>query len=238
VRIVFVDESYSDGHYFIGALLIKPENVRLLELALDRLMAEISSEHSSGILPNEEFHGTDLFSGKGIWREITKGERYINSVLDRAFQVLSNIEFSILLQGLNKRQLENRYSLQDDPHRITLKILIEKIDQKLEDFDSFGIIICDERGSALEKDTYRELLREVQVRDTDGLYARKVVRVVDTLHFVSSKKSRSIQAIDLITFLHRRISVHTHASNAENEFTQMLWTKVKDKIVYQGIWAP
>ena len=222
----------------MGALLIKPENVRLLELALDQLMAVISSEHSSAILPSEEFHGTDLFSRKGIWREITKGERYINSVLDRAFQVLSNVEFSILLQGIDKKRLEDRYSLPDDPHRLALKFLIEKIDRKLEDLDSFGIIICDEKGSALEKDAYRELLREVQVHDTGGPYARKIVRIVDTLHFVNSKKSRGIQAIDLITFLHRRISVHTHASDAENQFTQMLWAKVRDKVVYERTWAP
>lgn len=233
-----MDESYSEGHYFVGALLIKPENVRLLELGLDQLMATISSERNSAILPSEEFHGTDLFSGKGIWREITKGERYINSVFDRAFQVLSSVEFSILLQGVDKKRLGGRYSLPDDPHRLALKFLIEKIDQELDDFDSFGIIICDETGSALEKDAYRELLREIQVHDTGGPYARKIVRIVDTLHFVSSKKSRGIQAIDLITFLHRRMSVHTHASNAENQFTQMLWKKVKDKVVYQGTWAP
>ena len=222
----------------MGALLIKPENVRILEMALDQLMAVISSEHNSAILPSEEFHGTDLFSRKGIWREIAKGERYINSVLDRAFQVLSSIEFSILLQGVDKKRLEDRYSLPDDPHRLALKFLIEKIDRKLEDFDSFGIIICDETGSALEKDTYRELLREIQVHGTGGPYARKIVRVVDTLHFVSSKKSRSIQAIDLITFLHRRISVHTHASDAESQFTRMLWDRVRDKVVYQRTWAP
>lgn len=189
----------------MGALLIKPENVRLLELGLDQLMEEISSEHNSAILPSEEFHGTDLFSGKGIWRVITKGERY---------------------------------SLSDNPHRLALKFLIEKIDRKLEDFDSFGIIICDETGSALEKDAYRDLLREIQVDGTGGPYARKIVRIVDTLHFVSSKKSRGIQAIDLITFLHRRISVHTHASDAEYQFTQMLWGKVRDKVVYQRTWAP
>lgn len=233
-----MDESYSEGHYFMGALLIKPENVRLLELGLDQLMAEISSEHNSAILPSEEFHGTDLFSGKGIWRVITKGERYINSVLDRAFQVLSSLEFSILLQGIDKKRLEDRYSLSDNPHRLALKFLIEKIDRKLEDFDSFGIIICDETGSALEKDAYRDLLREIQVDGTGGPYARKIVRIVDTLHFVSSKKSRGIQAIDLITFLHRRISVHTHASDAEYQFTQMLWGKVRDKVVYQRTWAP
>lgn len=222
----------------MGVLLIKPENVRLLELALDQLMAVISAEHNSAILPSEEFHGTDLFSGKGIWREITKGERYRNSVLDRAFDVLSGVEFSIILQGVDKKRLKDRYSLPDDPRRLALKFLIEKIDRKLEEFDSFGIIICDETGSALEKDAYRELLREIQVYDTGGAYARKIVRIVDTLHFVSSKKSRGIQAIDLITFLHRRISVHTQASDAENLFTRMLWEKVRHKVVYQRTWVP
>ena len=222
----------------MGALLIEPENARLLELALDQLMATISAEQNSAIHPREEFHGTDLFSGKGIWREITKGERYINSVLDRAFQALSSIEFSILLQGVDKKRLEDRYSLPEDPHCLALKFLIEKIDRKLEDFNSFGIIICDETGSALEKNAYRELLREIQVHGTGGPYSRKIVRIVDTLHFVSSNKSRGIQAIDLITFLHRRIAVHTHARNPEVEFTKMLWDRVRDKVVYQRTWAP
>ena len=236
--IAYVDESFSEGHYFMGALVLAPKDVGQLARNLHDLMEEVARENLGQINRNEEFHGSDLWGGKGVWRGIEKGERYRFAVVDRAVEIIINIDLTIFLQGIDIKLLTQRYSLPESPHKLALTFLIEKVDRHFEKAATYGLVICDHVGSPSEDSRYRKDFLDLQLNGTGGNFPRKICRIVDTLHFVKSKESRLVQAIDLIVFIHRRRTVHRTLQQSERVFLDYLWDKIQARVSYNRTWSP
>ena len=236
--IAYVDESFSEGHYFMGALVLAPKAADQLARKLHDLMGEVAIENPGQISRGEEFHGSDLWGGKGVWRGIEKGERYRLALVARAVDIILSTDVTILLQGIDIKLLSQRYSLPESPHKLALTFLIEKIDRHFEKVAAYGLVICDHVGSPSEDSRYRKDFLDLQINGTGGNFPRKISRVVDTLHFVKSRESRLIQAIDLIVFIHRRRTVHRSLQPNEKAFLDSLWGKIQEKVSYNRTWSP
>ena len=94
-----------------------------------------------------------------------------------------------------------------------------------------GLIICDETGSRSEDNKLRTLLKEWRTEGTGGHFPRYLESIADTLHFVPSKESRIVQAIDLITFVHQRLTVTRYPGELEGAVLSQLWREIENKVV-------
>jgi hypothetical protein len=233
MRIAYLDESFTPGYYFIGAALVTPHVADLVTQSLNNLMRLVSQDHPNVFSENDEFRGTQIWNGKGKWKNI--GDRYRYSVLIHAMQALSQLEIEIMLQGINRKQQEDRYFLPTPPHELALKYLLEQIDRNFHAKSTAGLVICDATSTPGEDSKYRNLFREWKISGTGGNFPRKLENIVDTLHFVPSHASRMIQAIDMITFVHQRISVTRHPSELEREVMNLLWRHIETRVVVQRI---
>ncbi|MEK6647754.1 MAG: DUF3800 domain-containing protein [Actinomycetota bacterium] len=236
--IAYIDESHSDGHYFMGSLVVTPESASLLAFRLDQLMDDIASIHQGIILSSQEFHGTDLWTGKDSWRNISDGVRYRYWIYEKVINSIVECKASIFLQGLDLNSQNARRTAPEPPHDFVLKSLLEKTDRYFEQQGVFGLAICDEIGSTAEMSSQRNNFRSLQKHGIGCNYPRKISRIVDTLHFVSSKESRLIQAIDLVVFLHRRRSVHRFKKESERDEVDRLWALLQPQVLYDRIWRP
>lgn len=59
--IAYIDESFSEGHYFMGALVLASKDVDQLARKMHDLMREVASENPGRINGSAEFHGSDLW---------------------------------------------------------------------------------------------------------------------------------------------------------------------------------
>ena len=143
-----------------------------------------------------------------------------------------------LPSGLDLNSQNARRTAPEPPHDFVLKSLLEKTDRYFEQQGVFGLAICDEIGSTAEMSSQRNNFRSLQKHGIGCNYPRKISRIVDTLHFVSSKESRLIQAIDLVVFLHRRRSVHRFKKESERDEVDRLWALLQPQVLYDRIWRP
>jgi hypothetical protein len=119
-----------------------------------------------------------------------------------------------------------------------LRYLIEKLDKELLGTSDHSILICDSGASNQEIQYIRNLLADMQNIGTGDLYPRRITQIVDTVHFSDSKRSRGIQAIDLISFLRHRMELQRANLVKRDSSVEQLWQVLEPKVVYDRVWVP
>ena len=238
MHTTFVDEAFSKGHFFMCALIIDGRELHKLEKEFRRIMAQLEASFPSHISSALELHAGEIFNGKGLWRKIFEGNRQRYEVLNNFAAVLASLELRILVHGLDVEKQKERYPLPTDPRYLSLRYLIEKLDKELLGTSDHSIVICDSGASNQEIQYIRNLLADMQNMGTGGLYPRQITQIVDTVHFSDSKRSRGIQAIDLISFLRHRMELQRANLVKRDSSVEQLWQVLEPKVVYDRVWVP
>lgn len=229
MKIAYLDESFTKGFYFIGALIVSPRDVNAISLAMDELLGFITSDQPGKFLKDDELKGSHIWNGKGQWSEV--GDRYRYAVMLHAFRALAKFDIEIALQGIDRRRLENRYINPLPPHELAMKYMLEQLDRRFISRNLNGIVVCDEPGSKTEQNRQRSLLRDWRINGTGGNFPRNLDSISDTLHFVPSHESRLIQAVDMVVYAHQRRMTTRYPVKDESEVMQLLWTIIESKVV-------
>ena len=238
MHAAFIDEAFSKGHFFMCALLIDGVELHKLEKEFKRIMAELESLFPSHISSTLELHAGEIFNGKGPWRKAFDGNRQRFEVLNNFAEVIASLNARILVHGLDVARQVQKYSLPTDPRYLSLRYLIEKLDKELLVTTDYSILICDSGASNQEIKHIRNLLVDMEVNGTGGLYPHHITQIVDTVHFSDSKRSRGIQAIDLIAFLRHRIELQRAKLVKRDSSVDQLWQVLEPKVVYDRVWLP
>ena len=220
------------------ALVIDGEQLRRLEEEFQRIMTQLESTYPAQISRSLELHAGEIYNGKGPWRKAFEGNRQRYEVLNHFAEALSAINLRILVHGLDVNRQLVKYSLPTDPRYLSLKFLIEKLDKELHLTSDISILICDSGASNQEIQYIRNLLIEMQMIGTGGLYPRQITQIVDTVHFSDSRKSRGIQAVDLISFLRHRVELQKANLVKRDSSIDQLWRLLESKVVYDRVWVP
>lgn len=231
--LAYVDESYTRDRYYMAALLIPGHQAIPLTDALDEVVAAAGQAY--GIAPSAELHGTDLLHGNRDWEPIKKMPRARIGIYHAGFQAIADHEVAVILRGLCSDLLRQRYATPYPPHQHVLAHLLERVDDYARVRDEHVLVIADEVGQQGE---YRQDLRKYQTVGTNGWRARKLERIVDTLHFAPSHTSRLLQAADLLVFLHHRIQAVPTKDERAQRANAALWERVASRIVHQHCWRP
>jgi hypothetical protein len=234
VLLTYLDESYTKERYLIAALMVPDAQARGLTAALDKVVKGAAWDYP--VSDEAELHAHEIFAGKGDWQRMAPMIRARIGVYDKALQAIADHDVTVIIRSVDITGLDRRYpSGHDHPHSVVLTHLIERVDEYAAAVDERALLIADEVSG---QDGYRRDLWLYQRSQTWGYRARKIERVVDTIHFAPSSSSRLVQAADLVAFLARRIKVHVETDERAKKANEALWSRIEPKIHHQGCWWP
>lgn len=238
MHIAFADESYSDNFYFMGGVIVTTTQLNSIEIAISKLIENIQSDRSVNIDSDIEIHGSYLFSGYKEWSFLRSEPRLRNWVAFKVIEIAVENGAKFVIQGIDSSRLLERYSEPLPPHVLTHKYLLERIDEALEKLDSYALVINDNRTNQTEHDYYRDNFHSLIKNGSDGIFPRRINRLVDTLYFVNSKRSRGIQLADLVTYVYRRRFVGSTLNKPTEDGIENCWELVSNNLLREKIWTP
>jgi hypothetical protein len=234
VLLTYVDESYDKSNYWITALIVPEREARSLTAALDAVVAKAFMAWPALSL-RAELHGHALFHGKDDWTPVETRPRVRIGVYNDAFAALADHDVQIIQRGVNIRRLNARYDYPDHPHAVVLAHLLERVDEYADRMDEWAIVIADEIDEAA---IYRQNLWHFQQYATPGYRARRIERIVDTIHFAPSSASRLLQAADLISYMNFRMLSNADRDDRAIAANTALWSRLNGKIYHHRCWHP
>lgn len=232
--LAYVDESYTATHYWIAALVCPEDTIAPLGQALDAVVEKAASTYQ-GISTRAELHGHRLFHGADDWAILKPMPRARIGVYNGALKAIGRSGSSIIIRGVHRKRLINRYTHPHHPHAVVLEHLLERVDEHAAVKNEHALVIADEVDQA---DQYRRALWFSQKYATSGYRSRQLSRVVDTLHFAPSEASRLVQAADLIAFMHTRITSGVDNDPRAVRANDALWARVAGNVTHSRCWCP
>jgi hypothetical protein len=222
VTLLFhVDESADDRYQYHVGVLVTGEKAAKAEALLDEVVARA---YEAGISRQRdaELHGHEIHSRCGDWGEASVPDSI--SVYSEALDVVAQSSIEVIARGINLAAFGRRYPGRT-PYVWEFSNLLERLNERLEVLDDYGIVIADEQHQ------YRHGLQRDVVHarrfGTGGYRDQRLTRILDTAHFVDSRLSRVTQLADLVAFiLRRRASYPTEADERAEAAMSDLAAKV------------
>lgn len=238
--LAYLDESYTDTHYFIGALVVPEAAARPLVADLDAIMNRVAAAHP-GVEPSVELHAHELVNGKGGWKPLAGLHRARIGIYREVLAAISRHHVDFIVEGIDRTKLSARYPKPDQPHSLALTWMMERVHEHTERVSmttgvpTYALLIADEVD---QHDEHRRNLWVAQRDGTWGYKAQILDRIVDTIYFTPSHSSRLLQAADFATFIHRRRRTHVEGDPRAEAAWARLYAVLEPRIVRQRIWPP
>jgi len=225
VLFAIVDESSNHRHYRTVGLIVSARNLRPLTLALDGIALAASSTFE-GIEPIVELHGHDLFAGTEDWQPLKQQVRARIGIYAKALRAIVENSQTVFVEKVNRSAFRKHFAGAQDEHVVSLIRLLKQIDNYADQLDEDIVVIADEHHTA--RLAQRELQR----------ISHK--RMVDTVFFVPSDMSRLVQAVDLVAFLHQRVSDTVERDPRAARTNESLWRLLEPiwDTSHEGTWRP
>lgn len=237
VLIAYLDESYNQDFYFIGAAVTTQEKWEQLEQGYTALRIQIAADH--GVPPDVEFHGHELMGGAGEWAPLRGKHREAAGIYAAALRIARDAEVRYLFRGIDVNRLNARYRYPEQPHKIVLQHLLERVNAYRRDHFFWDteevIVIADEIAT---QDEHRQQFESYRLLGTPGYRSSRLDLISSPIQFASSRKAVGLQAIDLAVYLHRRRKtvIETHPKSAA---TMARLGRVIDACTsHDWIWTP
>ena len=232
--LAFTDESYSDLHYYQAAFIINESDLPLL----DNLIKEAGCYAMGfGIAAGVEFHGNAIMSATKGWEPLERNFRAKVAIFNYVLRRISALNAVLIIQGVDVKRLNFRYSYPESPHEITHKNLMDAIDRFAEHRGEKVSIYSDQIDT---QNRLQMLFTQYQVLSTGG-YSPRYLREILTIEYVQSHMHSGIQIVDLCAFLFRRFDEHLETSSETREKVVEMW-KILDPLIHPyhppRVWRP
>ena len=231
VLLAYVDESYTDNHFFLGVVVVDGESAARLERTLNDIVASYAGQF--GLSPDTELHGYELFQGEKAWSAVPTRVRI--NVYARAMNAIGASGARVILRGMDCKRQRERYKYPDPPHEVVLGHTLERINALARGRHDWALVLADEVHT---DERHRTNFRDFRRTGTPGYLSSKLPRLLDTIHFGPSHFSRGLQAADLVTFMHRRRQVHTETDARAARANEQIWSGVANAIEHEWYWQP
>jgi hypothetical protein len=243
----YLDESGNTGNdlasedqpiHWLVTLGVSPQGVRSIEQGMSALALRYFRARAR--LPEFEFHGSHIFSGRGECRDLAPAKRV--TLYGELVSQVGQHGGRLFVRGIDKaghakRAREKGY-VPEHPHKLAFRYLIERLDEWLENQQPedeileegfppvYGLIVADE-----QKEVDREIIQSFAFwRDHGtglGYRARDIYYLLDTVHYVPSQDSWLIQLADCLAYLQGRYARVLRESGPREEN----WTKSERAVV-------
>lgn len=247
MRLAYMDEAGNTGRrcddpnqpiHLILTLVVDEDDVA----PLHDHMREAGRRHCPGDCEDYdfEFHGQDLFSGRGSFEGRSPAERV--AIFDDVLKGIALTNAEVVIRGVHKVGLQRRgYPTQFHPHDIALMFTIESIERMARTHDCRVLLIADE-AKEVEDAAIRDLANYQQVGTAWGFRTEQIDHIVDTIHFVPSHTNGGIQLTDCATFIAarmRKIRDGTVSGGESAEAVERLWEeRIAPHLRADEVWYP
>lgn len=120
---------------------------------------------TEGSRHGRSFNGHRLFHGADDWAVLKPMPRARIGVYDDALEAIGASGASIIIRGVHRKRLIDRYVYPNHPHAVVLEHLLERIDEHAAAKGEHALVIADEVDQA---DQYRRALWFSQKYATGG----------------------------------------------------------------------
>ncbi|MWV59924.1 DUF3800 domain-containing protein [Rathayibacter sp. VKM Ac-2754] len=235
--IAYVDESYNQDYYFIGAAVTTKEKWDELEREYQHLRQRVTAE--PGVRLDVEFHGHELMGGSGDWKPLRGKHREAADIYAAALAIARSAGVHYLFRGVDVQRLNTRYQLRRKPHGIVLQHLLERINDYRRDCFSSDhgkvVVVADEIAT---QEDHRRQFESYQLLGTPGYRSSKLDLISAPIHFASSKDTGGLQTADLAVYLHRRrktvMEIHPKSAKTMTRLGGVL----DDSTSHDRVWTP
>jgi len=202
---------------------------------------DAARRHCPDLCANDgfEFHGQDLFSARGDFAGLPPAKRI--EIYDDVLRGIELAEAAVVVRGVHKGGLRNRYPNPYHPHDIALMFTIEEIERFARDRDCRVLLVADE-AKEIEDAALRDLANYQELGTSWGWNTERIDRIIDTIHFVPSHRNPAIQLVDCATFVAarvRKIRAGLVAEGQSAEAVEGLWEeRIAPHLWQNAVWHP
>lgn len=237
VKFAYLDESSTPGGevYMFGALLVDEQQMLQIESDLDK-QGRLAHEMDSRIPPDVEFHGYDIFHGKGAWGALSPPQ--LIRLCQNVAKIIAGSGAVYMVRGVDVPALQQRYgSNAFEPHELALGQALESIEKQMRKrfSDERVLIFADEHHTHEES---RRTLRLARDRQVKGKISVTLDHVADTIYFGPSHQSRLLQAVDMATYFYQRKVFHRETDPRAQLAMEKIATKLNSITLRNYIWSP
>ena len=217
--LFYMDESGNTGRdldsteqpiHWLVAFCVEDSAARRLEEQAAAIADDLLGSRASD--PDFEFHGSEIFHGRGDFRGLSPDQRV--ELYDRLMSLLGDCSCRIFVRGIHKARHKRRAQLHgytpEHPHKLAFMYLVERIDRWLEatqesedDPAPCGLLVADEQRE-MDRVIVANFARWRRWGTDHGYLQRDIVHLIDTVHFVRSEDSWLIQLADCLAYLRSR----------------------------------
>jgi hypothetical protein len=230
--LAFIDESYEvGGVYYQGALVVTVDQALAIRRELDTIASELLE---FGLAPDLEFHGAEIFQATSEWRKLREKPDHRVFVYRQVLRALEMIGGTYLFQGIDTQLHRAQYGERaHHPHQLSLQYLLERVNRIGLDSNRVITLIADK---VPDQASHEAQMRRFQVEGTPGWNRSQYSRIGFPIVWRDSKEMRSLQAIDMATYMVRRHREHEekHAKRAREVMN--LYTLIMNQTSYIEVW--
>lgn len=203
--LAYVDESFKSSHFSVGAMIGTDDQIHKLRKSLEKVCREIVFDFDAPM--GAELHGYEIFHAAGDWEKLHEQPRKRISIYHRVVDAIAESEVTIRVVRIDSAALKARQDAENYPRRdtreeVAWRFLLQRISTHCDLNEGLGLVIADE-GS--RDDERRSEFESFRTSGTPGEYRKTTLeRLIDTVHFAPSDRSKPLQAIDCALFIAQR----------------------------------
>ena len=221
----------SENQYFcIGGIIVPESEVLQLEKTLSQIQYNFFG--TATLRKDTEFHGKDMFHGKGNFRRRKLPERV--QLFKDISLTLINHKIPIRVVIVDVEAHKRKYTFPTPEYRLGLMLILERFCDYLDKVDDLGIVYGD-----YEKDEVTGSVLDFSDFKFSGTtpmnLGREIDRLVDTIYFTHSHHSRFLQVADVVMYLAGRCE-NTEVNDVKNwhsEQAMEIWENLKASIDFK-----
>lgn len=204
MKLIYLDEAGNTGSkadpdqpiHMVGSLIVDQAHVRPIEVRLNALAERCRTliRAAGHAVPADpiEFHGADIYGGRGLFKPISPADRIAVCADIIAACRDGAAEFGHC--AVNKMKL-----ISGHPHMRCFQFTLERLQDYLSRKNELGLLIADEHRE-LEEEIIQDLAFSKEFTTGWGYRPTAIENIIDTVHFVKSKHNRLVQACDVLTY--------------------------------------
>lgn len=203
-ELIYIDETGSVGRGASKQPLLILVGLVVDEAAVQPLATrvhDLAMEHLGWIPAGFEWHGVDVWGGSRDWKG--RAPAQLLAAFEAVIGLLEELSISVSFASIHKARLHDKYggAFDDNAYLLALQFLLEKLD-RWRSTSTLRILIADEAKQ--ERLKAIELVQDLQQWTVGVVPGRKLVSIIDSIHFVESRHSPGVQLADMVAYVLQR----------------------------------
>lgn len=234
----YLDESYNDQKYFVGAAVATAPQWATLEASLNVLRSQVSRDY--GLPADVEFHAVEMMGGRKEWAPLRGAHREVAGILAAILTFAKDSGVHYIIRGVDIEALNRRYASPKHPHSICL----EHVAQRLEKHARYHSQPIQSLELIADNVDIREELQSqfagYQLSGTSSWFNdNKLEHLRAPIRFEDSRLIAGLQVADIFAYLYRRREVITEKHPKSQKVMDRLMGLIDPLLINgSGTWTP